>query len=291
LDEHNYLVDGATGGRGSFRLQLFEASGARPVAVATQRFTTEISEGQSLTNGAETYAGAVWQRHFPDDPQPPVWIQLLLTEYDEDVPSDGFKAVAFAVDPDRPYRLRAPKWQSLKPEDVAALVGRQVDAARGEGFVPPEPEPEDQPYFRIMYVVALPPTEPFREPDCMPTNRAWRLGQRLLRQLRPHREARSCCWYHAGDWQKVSDIAIELVRAAEAEHVAGAELWSWASERLESYGLSAWETEALLSLFSVGTAIQPDTASGYINGQHRAQAMLDQGVRRTVVADWKYPDE
>jgi hypothetical protein len=37
--------------------------------------------------------------------------------------------------------------------------------------------------------------------------------------------------------------------------------------------------------------IQPERSSpgGYINGRHRAQAMLDDGVRRTVVARWDWP--
>jgi hypothetical protein len=286
LDEHNFAVDGST-----FRLQLFEASGARPVAIATQRFTDGISEGQSLTNGAETYAAAVWQQYFPDDPQPPVWVELLLLDIDERVGGDGFKAVAFTVDADHPHQLYGPKWQPLRPQEVAELVGGEVDATRGERFIPAEPPAEPTPYFSTMYVLALPPTEPFRQPECMPTTRGWRLGARLLCQVSPQRAARSCCWYHGGDWQRVSDVAIGLVRGAEAEHVDGEELWEWASERLEPHGLTDWESEALLTLFNTADAIQPNGAGGYINGQHRAQAMLDQGVRRTVVCSWRWPQE
>ena len=50
-------------------------------------------------------------------------------------------------------------------------------------------------------------------------------------------------------------------------------------------GASRWELQALGSLFPVAAAIQlagPDCSS-YINGQHRAQALIDAGVRHTVV--------
>ncbi|MFG2359705.1 hypothetical protein [Streptomyces sp. NPDC048521] len=53
----------APGLPGTFRLQLFTADGARPVAVATQ---VAGAEGMSLTNGVEKFAGAVWKRHCPD---------------------------------------------------------------------------------------------------------------------------------------------------------------------------------------------------------------------------------
>src|ERR1019366_3703538 len=62
-DEHMFTVTRGDGFRiGTFRLQLFTAAGARPVAIATQM----AGEGGSLTNRAETYAAEVWRRHFPD---------------------------------------------------------------------------------------------------------------------------------------------------------------------------------------------------------------------------------
>ncbi|MEU5241644.1 hypothetical protein ACH4UR_35640 [Streptomyces lydicus] len=49
-------------------------------------------------------------------------------------------------------------------------------------------------------------------------------------------------------------------------------------------GATEWETDVLATLFSTADAIQPDSSgTGYINGQHRAQAMIDAGVHRTVV--------
>ncbi|MEV5787809.1 hypothetical protein ACGFWD_40905 [Streptomyces sp. NPDC048448] len=36
-------------------------------------------------------------------------------------------------------------------------------------------------------------------------------------------------------------------------------------------------------------AIQPAKGPGYVNGQHRSQAMLDAGVRRAVVLRMVWP--
>jgi hypothetical protein len=35
----------------------------------------------------------------------------------------------------------------------------------------------------------------------------------------------------------------------------------------------------------------PDGVAPYINGRHRAQAMLDAGVRRTVIGRWIDPED
>ncbi|MFD9565824.1 hypothetical protein [Streptomyces sp. NPDC059994] len=51
----------------------------------------------------------------------------------------------------------------------------------------------------------------------------------------------------------------------------------------DAAGASRWQMEALATMFNTADAIQPDSDNGYINRQHRAQAMLEQGVRRTIV--------
>jgi hypothetical protein len=297
VDEHNYAVDARR--RGTFRLQLFTAAGARPVAIATQRYTEKISEGTSLSNAAECYAETVWQQHFPDQAEPPIWIQLQLVdeERNEDLGplGDGFEAVTFTVDAERrPSRLHSPTWEPLEYDEVAELVGREVDVTRGRDWNPPEPEPEEKFYFRVAAVVSLPPTMPFRQPDCMPcTNEhSWRIGRRLLRQLRPRREALECCWYHGGDWHQVSRVAIGLVRAGQKAGVDAPDLWGWAHDQNLLGGLDRWQTQALESLLGMALAIQPfEDHTMYTNGQHRAQAMLDQGVRRTVVGNWRWPGQ
>ncbi|MEU6040598.1 hypothetical protein ABZ801_34885 [Actinomadura sp. NPDC047616] len=64
----------------------------------------------------------------------------------------------------------------------------------------------------VLPVVLLPRTSPFRTPDCMPEgiSPAWRLTRQL--PLGRRRGLGSCCWYHQGDWRKVSRTAIRLLR-------------------------------------------------------------------------------
>ena len=58
-------------------------------------------------------------------------------------------------------------------------------------------------------------------------------------------------------------------------------------------GLPAQEEEALADLLADHSAIQPGPRlrlrAGYTNGRHRTTAMLDSGVRRTVIIGWRYP--
>jgi hypothetical protein len=56
----------------------------------------------------------------------------------------------------------------------------------------------------------------------------------------------------------------------------------YAFQQAAAAGEDPWHVQALATLFSTADAIQPDE-QGYTNGQHRAQTMLDAGVRRTVV--------
>lgn len=286
VDEHMFAVDDGVGRRGTFRLQLFTAAGARPVAIVTQQFDSGPGEGASLTNAAEHYAAAVWRRYFPDDAEPPIWIQLVLLGGDS--PLEGFQAVKFTVT--GPHRLERPNWEPLRPQEVAALVGGEVDPGRGEGYIPAPAEPEAEFFYRVAWVAALPRPEPFREPACMPRGTSW--PRRLGRQLLPRRSARSCCWYHGGDWHRVSRAAIRLVRAARKAEVPTDDIYLWCKERIRQQNLSEWEIAALDSLLAgPGIGIQPSEGGhSYINGQHRAQAMLDTGVHRTVVIARRYPD-
>jgi hypothetical protein len=280
LDEHNYRVQDELPHRGSFRLQLFTVDGVRPVAVATQQWGGDADDpGPSLMNGAETFAAVVWQRHFPAESEPPVWIQLTL----EQGRADAADAVTFTIDDTRPYTLEEPDWETLTLDQVAVLVGGELDATRGEHYRPILPEPEPEAYFAVVDVQSLPPSRPTRDPGCMP------------QQPAPGTyTSRSCCSYHGGDWHRVSEAAIDLVHAAEDAGVDAADLLLWAKEQdlLAGYGLSDWEAMALRSLLAVSVAIYPfENGGGYVNGQHRARAMQDQGVVRTVVVGTRYPDD
>lgn len=69
-----FTVDRGSRHPATFRLQLFTAPRGRPVAVVIQW----AGEGVGLINEGERYAEAVWLRHCPAEPGPPVWIERLL---------------------------------------------------------------------------------------------------------------------------------------------------------------------------------------------------------------------
>ncbi|MFE9637037.1 hypothetical protein [Streptomyces sp. NPDC006463] len=265
----------APGLPGTFRLQLFTAPGARPVAVATQ---IGGEEGKGLMNGAESYAGAVWERHCPDEDLPPVWVEWQLWP-EGGSQTSRFRRVVFA-DADR-YRPSGPRWTAITHEQLLDLVGAPVATDRGTGYVRRPVEPEPQLVFEEFAVTRLARPRPFREPQCMPVGVPW--WRRWMRQVLPRRAGRTCCWYHGGDWHSVNAMARQVLRDSRAQSVGAEDVQGFAVAYAASVGATDWETEALASLFSTWDAIQPDSEAGYINGQHRSQAMLEAGVRRTVV--------
>ncbi|MFJ4473133.1 hypothetical protein ACIP2X_37355 [Streptomyces sp. NPDC089424] len=279
VDDHMFTVPGLSA---TFRLQLFTADGARPVAVATQ---IAGAEGMSLMNGAERFAGAVWERHCPAEDQPPVWVERQLWS-EPSHQETRFRRVAFA-DSDR-YRPRGPKWSVITHDQLQDLVGTPVAADRGDGYAPRAAEPEPLLVFEEFAVVRLARPAPFREPECMPAGvNGWR---RWLSQVVPRRGgARTCCWYHGGDWHRVNAMALQVLHRARAQSVGPDDMEELATAHAAETGATRWENEALASLFSISDAIQPSSGTGYINGQHRAQAMMETGVRRTVVL--RYVDE
>jgi hypothetical protein len=268
----------------TFRLQLFTGKGCRPAAVATQIMGPE---GPTLINMAERYAEAVWRRHFFRDVTPPIWIQRAL--YNEDSRAfhytDGYTSlVTFRVT--GPHQLASPpRWATgLKDDQVTEVVGCVVDLGRGEGYIPrPPEEPVEEMRLKVMLTVGLPRPVPWRQPGCMPAVRTrWRS---LSRQLMPRRGGLTCCWYHGGDWHEVSNLAIRLLRQARGAGVAEDEIALHVAQQQEVKRLSGWRFEALDSLFI--DPIQLDEDNDYANGQHRAQALLDVGVRRIVVGRWR----
>ncbi|MFG2304527.1 hypothetical protein [Actinacidiphila glaucinigra] len=281
VDDHMFRARTATGHESTFRLQLFTAPGTRPVAVATQT----AGEGTFLTNGAERFAAAVWERHFPADPQPPLWIQRQLRDTTTHFP-EVFQLVIFADV--HPYRLRQPGWATITPEQLEDLVGLPVATDRGTGYTPPPADPEPQVSFEVMAVRRLARPRPFREPDCMPSGIRW--WRRWARQARPRRGSRTCCWYHGGDWHQVNAMALEVLAHARAASVSADSMENLALEHAATAGADRWQTQALATLFNTAHAIDADSR-GYTNGQHRAQAMLDAGVRHTVVLSIVWPDE
>ncbi|WP_043665134.1 hypothetical protein [Streptomyces xylophagus] len=139
-------------------------------------------------------------------------------------------------------------------------------------------QPSDVEHFAIMQVCSLPETRPFRT-DCMGVN------------YRPRAEDDSpCCWYHAQDWNTLSELAIGLLkRAWNTGLVAQASIYQFAYKELFDSDLERWWL--VVELFSpssirVCTLVHPYDGRReaiYGNGQHRVQAMKDLRVERTVV--------
>lgn len=284
VDDHMFAVDRRGRHPATFRLQLFTAPRARPVAVVIQR----AGEGAGLINEGERYAEAVWQRHCPADPGPPVWIErFLLPSHDH----DHFTTVTFPVT--GPYRLGPPARRiRITEQEIAQLVGAPVDVGRGSGFRPRLPDPDPEPRYEVAWVARLPRPEPFRNPQCMPPGAPW--WRWAARQIIPRRRGRTCCWMHQGNWHRVSRTAIALVRQAQRAGVAGEDIYEHVRAQARGARMGGWELDALDALVSYGDGIQPDTYEDgsrfYINGQHKTRAMLDQGVRRTIVIRWHYPE-
>ncbi|MET8012831.1 hypothetical protein ABZU86_13705 [Streptomyces sp. NPDC005271] len=278
VDDHMFRA-----GRTSFRLQLFTAPGQRAVAVAIQ------AEGEtpSLTNVAESCAAAVWQQHCPDQGLPPVWIERQFPGAFGREPD--FRLVTFGEN--EPYQVRHPSWCTISAEQIVHLVGGPVAEDRGKGYVPPEPEPEPDLRFEAMALWRLARPRPFRE-ECMSGGTPW--WRRWTNRVFPQHGGRSCCWYHSGDWHRVNHMALAALSRAQHEGVKAECMGDYALEYAAAAGASEWEQQVFRTLYCLGDAIQPSgdgyISNGFINGQHRVQAMLDAGVRRTVVLRHVWPD-
>jgi hypothetical protein len=274
VDEHNFTVPGHPA-TGTFRVQIFTGVRLRPVAVVTQT----SAEGPSLTGCDEAYPSAVWRTFLPGEHEPPIWIQRQLLGSMEwfDYQLRLFERHG------EDYRVAASGYGTILTfAQAESLVGCPIDPTRGERFVPlPQPAPTHALRYRVAFVLALPKTTPFRRAEaCMSGRGLWR--RRLLRQIAPRTTQAGCCWYHGGDWRVVSQLAVRLLSEARRAAVDDREFYHWAMDHPAVLGLSDWQTRALASLLSPGIAIDADRR-GYGNGNHRVRAMLDAGVRRTVV--------
>ncbi|MFJ2627632.1 hypothetical protein ACIO6T_30595 [Streptomyces sp. NPDC087532] len=269
VDEHMFTADEICGEPCTFRLQLFTALGHRSVAVATQT----SGEGRSLTNGAERYASRVWEVHDADAAEPPIWIQ-------HQVRAGGYEMVSFGVD--GRFKLSQPGWRPITEGQLAALVGAEVDGSRGEGYVPRPAPPEEQLRYEIMAVADLPEPDPFREACMEPPRRA------LARPRKPTH----CCWYHAQDWSTVSELAIRVVEQARREGKTDSDIADQFSTRPRELGTDDSNFSALHSLLdpSIGIMLHLGEDASYTNGNHRARAMKDAEVDRTVVVTWLPPE-
>jgi hypothetical protein len=249
-DEHLFTVTHRGLLVGTFRLQLFTASGVRPVAIATQT----MGEGGSLASRSAEYAAAVWHRRLPDAGRPPVWVELQLRagrpELFEDQPA-CFELVTFATA--RPYHLGQPQRYSVSYQDVVRLVGGPVDRNRGDWYRPWPAVPAEQPACQLAWVGLLPaPVDVDR--GCFTGAPPW--WRRLGRQLVPRGRTRTCCYYHGVDWRRVSAAAIRIARQIRAEGRAGDAHISRAYDLAASADLPQLERDALAELLAGPTAIR-----------------------------------
>lgn len=285
-DEHMFTARSWNGARlGTFRLQLFTAPGTRPVAVATQG----PAEGGRLADGAGDYAAEVWRRHFPGSAEPPVWITLQLAPCSlEERRPQRFSLVTFRLW--EPYAMSWPQRFPMTDADVAALVGAPVGRDRGDGYQPWPTEPDPEPVWLVAWTILLPRPEGM-DRGCITAAPPW--WRCLARQVIPSRTTRDCCYYHRVNWRQVSAAAVRVTRQARREGLGGEAFGDRAAALAAAQGLPAQEEEALAELLAEYSAIQPGPRfrlrAGYTNGRHRTTAMLDVGVRRTVIVRWRYP--
>jgi hypothetical protein len=273
------------------RVQLFMAAGLRPVLVGTQM----PEEGTSLVNAAEDFAAAAWQRLTPQLQEPPLWISLLVSEADPDgrtaIDASNYpRLVEFRVA--GPYRLAHPRWHLLSPPELDHLVGVRVDLTRGRGYEPQPRDPEPVQRLDARELFGLPRTNPFRA-ECLarsaeatPTP-SWRRALRRLATGAASPTSGTCCWYHGGNWHAVSRHAVDLLEQSRRRGVSEDDIVDDVLRHAGHLGLDTWHSQALSSLFLAPLAVDDGL---WINGQHRCQAMLDAGVRQTVMSHLQYPD-
>ena len=281
VDDHHFTVPRRNRPPEEFRLQLFTAAGLRPVAIVTQA----AGEGAGPVNGAERYTEAIWRTHLASAQQPPIVIGVIDRSHSEDghdMQLGPFYIDCAAANASAHEVVRPPDFGGrITAADLEILVGGPVDLDRGDYTAQPPP-PDAVEHYRVRSVVRLPDAE-IDSPACMRMPLSWH--QRLLRQLIPRHGGRSCCWYHHGDWHTVSRHAIQVLRAAKATGAAREDLPSAAVALARALPITDWEFAALESLLF--DTVQPEGGM-YVNGRHRSRAMLDAGVRRTVIAIYRY---
>lgn len=111
---------------------------------------------------------------------------------------------------------------------------------------------------------------------------------------------RTCCWYHQGSWDEASRVAVALTLAAQAEGVPAGVIEERVLDTADAQGISGWVRDAIETLFWSpirlgGDPDDPDNLNEdgtvrLFEGRHRVTAMLDQGVRQTLIARLEYID-
>lgn len=182
--------------------------------------------------------------------------------------------------------MRATDLCELAVARVTNLAGDDPHLQRtvAHRLLHPEPDPGEELFYRVVWVAQLPNPHVLFRTSCM---ERLTTGQRWARQVRPSRTPRSCCRYHDGDWHQAARLAVHLLRSIRRGAHATKETFERAEHLADQSDHPVWVREAALSLLDPADGIIVSRLAGYdepflINGQHRTQALVEAGVRRTV---------
>jgi hypothetical protein len=140
----------------------------------------------------------------------------------------------------------------------------------------------EQWHHDVVEVPRLPQPERLERPACMAGRRLPGLRRRL-RQLAPRPQPRDCCDYHGQDWGFASETAIRLLNVAKGEGFEGQPAADRVMVLAAAEGVSGNDERAIHCLVDPCDPVMLDDDGNINEGRHRIQAMIDQGVRRTVL--------
>jgi len=233
-----------------------------------------------LTNGAEYYADAVRERHLPDMTGRPSFVEQYLT-HTEDTEAEHMRLVTFDA-------VGSPNWGEVPP-GIMDVIGQYAEPGRGSEFKPEPSKPARGVTRWVDFPVAeLPRPQRLFRAACMESGIKPAVQRWLWRRGRG-----TCgCWYHQVNWAVAASAALRALQKAFAEaEVASDAALSFrfkgrAVDLLDLAMDSASPTAVAARTLILGPIKLDPDLDDYVNGQHRSQALMDQGVARVPVTVW-----
>ncbi len=191
------------------------------------------------------------------------------------------------ADPDRLIRVAALARELVRQagaeHDLSARE-RLLERVNDDDHDHDPPAWIEQWHHDITPVARLPLPRELERPPCM-IGRRLRTLHRIVRQLAPRAVLRECCSYHGQDWGYASETAIRLLGIAQGEGLEGEEASDRVTELARAEQLSKGDIKAIRCLVSTSAPLMlhDDERFIYADGRHRIQAMIDQGVKRTIL--------
>ena len=243
------------------RAQAFRDEAGRTFVLITRR---EGDTGPGHINGAEMFRTDSWAQFFPDDQTPPT---LIANNLDDPAGSFFPQIVTIEFSADGIFDC----CQATDPDDIRTLDRLGAEWDEGAGYVPYIPPPPTSVFvLRRMRVRDLPPRE---------------LSSDIERRDSHFQQV-----YMAVDWGRAVRFALQLIEATADE--PGLFFWrvSEAIIPAEAEVPSNVASEAK-SLCTNPIWLQRNADEvRYMNGRHRAEAMLRQGVEETIVRETRLID-